>query len=495
MKLMFKDLPCYRCLSKEQKEHKLYSPGSAFDLSRLPPTDIRNDFAAFIYDRSASLSFLSLRAELTNFHNLADFINDTFPEMQHLTDLPLSQIEKRLRVYLLMNEEKLSYERHRTDIQATVRRKNPSFYYLRTAYSYFLPHEDHIFDFNKDIWKRDTFNFPLRASPIYGRENVNFTRISQEGIKKEAKTAALYNLKRLAFLTVTKQIRSINDLSEYLSKDHPQITSLSQLDRETLEGYMSYIFLESDRHINYRGLLADLKSILNTIGKLCEYDNLRGIFLKSDFPKARRTIYKSYSDAELSRIHDGYKILDKQTARLLLIHELLGLRISDTLCLKAENVSFTDDPHIKICQQKTGNTIIKKINPEIAALLSASIDETKEAYGFCEYIFASDTDPEKPISYQTIRYRLQAMIHTLDLRDDNGKPLSACTHIFRHTYGKKLCDLNIDDSTIAALLGHKSVSSVSYYRQMSPKVMADAVKPAIDKRNEKIKQFKKGWML
>jgi hypothetical protein len=35
---------------------------------------------------------------------------------------------------------------------------------------------------------------------------------------------------------------------------------------------------------------------------------------------------------------------------------------------------------------------------------------------------------------------------------------------------------------------------VAYYRQMSPKVLAESTKPVIDARNEKIKKFKKGWM-
>ena len=61
-------------------------------------------------------------------------------------------------------------------------------------------------------------------------------------------------------------------------------------------------------------------------------------------------------------------------------------------------------------------------------------------------------------------------------------------------YGKKLCDLLNDDATIAALLGHASLSSVSHYRQMSPQTLADKTKPVIDRRNDKINQFKKGWM-
>ena len=98
------------------------------------------------------------------------------------------------------------------------------------------------------------------------------------------------------------------------------------------------------------------------------------------------------------------------------------------------------------------------------------------------------------MQYSALAYRMRTMIANLNLRDDHGKLLTVWTHLFRHTYGKKLCDLLNDDATIAALLGHASLSSVSHYRQMSPQTLADKTKPVIDRRNDKINQFKKGWM-
>ena len=494
MKLYFKDLPCYRNLTPDERLHSLYSPDHAFDLSRLPETDLRNDFAAYIFDRAGKISFLSLRSEQTNFHNLADFLKDTFPEMVHLTDLPLKDIEKRLRIYLLMNEERLSYEKYRTDLGKTYRADNPMFYYLRAAYTYFIPSDDTGFSIDNDIWKIKELPFPVRDSPIKERKNINFSRILQEQIRKEVKDAAMYHLKRRSVSYVNVEIMAINFLSEFLQRNFPEVISLKDFSRELLEEYLSYLYLEAKRKKDYRTELSALKSIFIVVGKLYSYDNLKGIFLKSDFSKHKRTIYKSYSDAEIQRLHAGYKILDKQTARLLIIHELLGLRISDTMTLKRENIFFEDDPHVKICQPKTGNSYEKKINAEICALLKACIEETSAVYGDCDYIFVSDKDPTKPMSYSALSYRFRTMVQTLNLLDDNGNPFTVGTHLLRHTYGKHLCDLFADDATIAALLGHKSISSVQYYRQMSPKTLAESSKPVIDKRNEKIKKFKKGWM-
>ncbi len=495
MKLMFKDLPCYRDLTKEQKKHKLYTPNSSFDLSRLPPTEIRYDFAALIYDKAEKTSYLTLHIQRTNFHKLADFLSDSYPTIEHLTDVPLQDMERKLRIYLVKDESKLSYDRYRAELGKTYRSDNPVLYYLRTAYEYFLPKKEASFDENDDIWRIESLPFPVRDSPIRILKQVNFSRIKQAGIKKETKDAILYHFKRRAAKTVTTELSAMSYLSEYLSETHSEIDSLKDFNRKILEEYLGYIYLESSRKKDYRTELSALKSVFIIIGKLYEYDHLRGIFLKSDFPQQRKTIYRSYSDNELARLHEGYKILDKQTARLLLIHELLGLRISDTLTIKTEDVDLSDNPHVRIIQPKTGNALEKKLNPDLCALFAACIEETTNTYGKCEYVFVYEKDPKIPQQYSVVEYRIKRMIRKLDLRDDNGNLFTVGTHLLRHTYGKKLCDLLNDDSTIAALLGHKSTTCVSFYRQMSPKVLAESTKEVIDARNEKIKKFKKGWML
>ena len=491
MKIYFKDLPCYQELSEEEMSHRLYAPHHAFNLDRLPNESLRCDLAAFVFDRAATLSYLSLTNEATRFHNLADFLSEYYPNLLHLTDADLDDMTKLLKRYLLKTGRRLVYTGRNQ--KRTKRDQNPVLLYLKTAYEYFLPDDD-SFDMNHDIWKAQTFPFALRASPIHGVLQINFTHIKQEGIKKQVKEASYYRLKHLSPATVTASLSAMNCLSSFLYLNYPDITTLKDFDRMILEEYLAYIYLECDRRKDYRTELCSLKSLLSDIGRVCSLQHLKGIFLKSDFPEQKRAIYKSYSDSEIRRLHEGYSILDKQTARLLLIHELLGLRISDTLTLKKTDVVFGKEPHIRITQPKTNRSYEKKINQEIGDLIRASIAYDDEKYGGCEYIFVSDKDQTKPMPYKTLYYRMKTMICTLDLKDDSGRLFTVGTHIMRHTYAKRLCDLFKDDATIAALLGHSSISSVDYYRKMSPEVLAEVAQPVIDKRNEKIKKYKKGWM-
>ena len=457
MRLYFRDLPSYQNLTEAQKLHPLYSPNLSFNLDRLPAA-LRNDFAAFIFDRAEALSYLSLRTEAEQFHSLADFITDSCPLLTKLTELPLEDLEHRLKLWILKTGKRLSYTRTRADAGRTYTEDNPVIRYLAKAYRYFLPPVSTDFSKEDDIWDLTKIPIKLRASPANAVSSINFTKIEQPDIRNEIKECCLYRLKRMALNTVMMELSAMNFLSKFLSEYFPEITSLKSMKRELLEEYLSYLYLESKRKKEYRSELYHLKTVFNTIGRLFSYDNLRGIFLKSDFEKRKHTIYRCYSDTELNRLHSGYRYLDKQTARLLIIHELLGLRISDTLTIRKSDLIFGEHPRLFISQQKTGKPFEKKLNPEILSLLSASIHETFSKYGDCEYIFVSDKDPSKPMQYSTLAYRMRTMIANLNLRDDHGKLFTVGTHLFRHTYGKKLCDLLNDDATIAALLGHASLT-------------------------------------
>lgn len=57
-------------------------------------------------------------------------------------------------------------------------------------------------------------------------------------------------------------------------------------------------------------------------------------------------------------------------------------------------------------------------------------------------------------------------------------------HCFRHTFAMQLLDKGVDIYTIAALLGHRQVSSTQNYAKMSSKKMIEAIV-----KMEKLRQF------
>lgn len=77
-----------------------------------------------------------------------------------------------------------------------------------------------------------------------------------------------------------------------------------------------------------------LKDLLENIGKIYGYEHLSKLFLSTDIPPKVKPVFKVYSEAEIKRLNAGLTKLDVQITRMMVIHQLLGTRMSDTLTLE-----------------------------------------------------------------------------------------------------------------------------------------------------------------
>ena len=91
MKLYFTDLMCF------QKNPANIPCKQAFNLDRLPTLSLKNDFAAYIFDRGCTLSYSSLRTECVQFHTLSDFLSEEYPYLTSLTNVPLDTLQGSLK--------------------------------------------------------------------------------------------------------------------------------------------------------------------------------------------------------------------------------------------------------------------------------------------------------------------------------------------------------------------------------------------------------------
>ena len=184
---------------------------------------------------------------------------------------------------------------------------------------------------------------------------------------------------------------------------------------------------------------------------------------------------------------------DEQIARALIVHQLLGTRISDTLTLRMDCLREKEGRYFVRIDQVKSITYEKAVSNEVGRLILKAMEYTKERYGETEYVFVKKDDPSKPYQYGMIQAQVMRMIRQKDIRDDNGELLKFGTHIFRHCYGKKLTELHIEDWMIARLLGHKTLQSVHHYRRIGNKVMADETRKTREKMDLILMDIIKGW--
>lgn len=316
--------------------------------------------------------------------------------------------------------------------------------------------------------------------------------------------------KTLALSSLATELTTYNNIRKFLIEKN--ITVLQNADPEKtvriLKGWMlekglalssmkyraAYdITARETERKNYRSDLYGLKRVIEDVGNIYERRHLLELFLNNDFPSTPRYQFKFYSDATIKRLNSHIFNLDEQIARALIVHQLLGTRISDTLTLRMDCLREKEGRYFVQIDQVKSITYEKAVSNEVGRLILKAMEYTKERYGETEYVFVKKDDPSKPYQYGMIQAQVMRMIRQKDIRDDNGELLKFGTHIFRHCYGKKLTELHIEDWMIARLLGHKTLQSVHHYRRIGNKVMADETRKTREKMDLILMDIIKGW--
>ncbi len=493
MKIKFCELPCYEKADTAEGTLAYKVRNNCFHIDKLPTDGLQKEFLSFVIERGNTLTVLSLRSDLAQYNVVCKFLSERYSELNSLLDVPQDTLVRDMKKWLLKNGKPLTSRKVCKRLGKDKQEENVNIRYLKKVYEYLMP-EDIRPEREKDIWRLDGLGLDLIDNPILGTATLNFTKIIQDAIRQEVKDAAYMELQTRAVGTVNAELVAVNRFSAYLAENFEDIQSLTQLDRDIVESYLIYLNTDANDRKSYRSDYFHLKAIIDLVGRMKESNAICNLFLQSDIPKQPEKLYKSYSDAELTRLNSAIVDADVQVARALILHQMLGTRISDTLTLLQDCVFEKDGKlMIKIFQVKSRRSYRKTINDEIHALIRASIEYTKEHSPDSQYVFAHDKYVDRPMSYAKIQYQLMALINENDLRDDNWELFGVGTHLFRHTYGRKLTEMHVDDTTIAKLLGHANNSSVKYYRKMSNTALADETKEIRSSMDEILQNLIKGW--
>lgn len=488
-KIYFRDMEGYGALTEHQK--KYIGKNTAFDLGKLPTKVMQEEMAGFIRERIQSVTITTLRNDKRHYEFLCRFLEKRGRNLDHFLDWKRETWLRKVKAWMFEEGIPLDHERQGT-YGATYRMQSGLLGYLDQLIGYLEP-EDTKEEQEKDIWLLENLDIQIRENLVKNYKTLNFTKIFQTTIREETKKGIYLNLQVEAISSVARELTAMRRLSGFLKERHPGIQSCKEIDRDILEDYLTYLKTEEITTKHLHSELTRLRSILESIGRILEYGNLEGLFLTRDIPATPKAEFKTYSDAELKRLNAAITKMDEQMARVMVIHQMLGTRISDTLTLQTDCLYKKDGEElIRIRQMKT-NTFVKPVSAELALLIRKAIQYTKQKYGETTYIFVSDKDPTHPMRYSTLQGKVIKLIYKEDLRDDNGRMFGFGTHMYRHRYGVKLTEMHLDDWTIARLLGHSSLNNVKYYRKMSNQILADETRQARHKMSLKILECLDGW--
>lgn len=448
--------------------------------------------AEFIKHRGSEVAASTIYIECGYYKKVCCFLQKRAKKVKSFRDRETEMWMRQFKGWLLEENIPLTYEE--CGVYGNVKIVHSYIIgYLKRVLEFTEKAADNRTEQEKDIWEIEKLDIPINENLIKNVKTINFTGIPQEGIREELKKGIYLNLQNEAIACVQKEMTAMRRLTKYLAEKEREVLSCGDITREVLEEYLIYLKTENIPTKHFHADLNRLRAILESIGRICDFPNLDGLFLNRDIPPTYQAAFKAYSDGELKRLNASIVKMDEQYARVMVIHQMLGTRISDTLTLEMDCLyKAGTETIIKIRQIKT-KTYQKPISEELAELIRKAMAYTKERYGQTKYLFVNDDNPDRPLQYNTIQNKVMAMIQREKLRDDNGRLFGFGTHMYRHYYGMKLTEMHLDDFTIAKLLGHGSVQNVKYYRKMSNQVLADETREVRQLLSEIILQNLDGW--
>lgn len=488
-KLYLKDFQLYQN-AKENQRRNIKKNNPYYDLGQIPSLRMRCEIAGFITHRSRHTGLNTFDRERVLVERIGLFLSE-HKGVVSMRDKSPEVWNRELKKWMLENGYPLTYH-IKLQTGQEYQAKAKLLCYLENLLKYLEP-EDTRPEHEKDIWNLDKLNVPYKVNPVVNYRTINFTQITQDGIREETKRAIYHMIQGEAIGCIKRKVSAMRGFSRYLSEKQPEVNSCRDIDRALIEEYLVYLNSECAARKNIAGVLSCIKTMLEVIGKIYGYTQLVGIFLEGEIPKVIKPLFRAYSDEELIRLNAAIAELDEQIARLMVIHQMLGTRISDTLTLRRGCLYEKDGETIICIKQLKTRPYEKPVSEELAALIRRAEEYTTEKYGETQYIFVNEKDISRPMQYPMVKFKVMVMIEKKDLRDDYGERFGFGAHMFRHTYGRKLTEMHLDDWTIAKLLGHRGLGSLKHYRRMSNQVLAEETREARKKMSEIILANLEGW--
>ena len=200
-------------------------------------------------------------------------------------------------------------------------------------------------------------------------------------------------------------------------------------------GDIKLVYIKTDTgltSVSYTTELSVLDNLLDEIGRELEIGNICNLFLSSDCRAYDNALPEAYSDAEIRKFNCALTKLKPQLGRCLIIHQMLGTRIEDTLTLRRDCLSEKSGHYfITIIQQKT-RKYKRPVSDQLAELIRKAIEVSEKEHPDSEYIFLQDNG--KLYTDSMLKYHVNIMIYENDIRDDNGNYFEFRTHRYMYSY-------------------------------------------------------------
>lgn len=333
----------------------------------------------------------------------------------------------------------------------------------------------------RDIWSKDELK---KYSKETNYRTLDFRNIKQPEIKYDAKVYCRSRFGTIVIPTIATYLKCIVYFCDWLYKYDSSILYLNQLSRDIMEVYFEHLRTQSgmpDNRINVHILY--LKAFLDTL-PLLELKNVptMPLILPNDYTFKSKKECEYFTDEEIDNIKKNIKYLDKTDGKIIYCLIVLGVRISELLNLKPEDIRKDENGeyYLVIYQNKTIKEYYKPITKAVAKVLLSEIAANKKRFGHDpEYVFLSIN--ENRIDHSNLSRRINKVFYEKNVLNKDGKLLRFTTHKFRATFATNLINAGYGAEQTSQMLGHSSIDALTHYINIHNETTLRQLKPRLDK--------------
>jgi site-specific recombinase XerD len=174
-----------------------------------------------------------------------------------------------------------------------------------------------------------------------------------------------------------------------------------------------------------------------------------------------RPLPKALAAEEADKMLGVARALQPEVAALFFTFAYAGLRIAELQKLEWRNIGH--DGWIRFTGKGNKDRAVP-VHAELEPLLA----KWKVECPSVRWVFPSPRDPDRPMSFTTIRR------HVREIGETIGSDVHP--HVMRHTIATRMLETGADLRTVQEFLGHASVSTTQIYTRVRSPRVADAMK-------------------
>ncbi len=337
-------------------------------------------------------------------------------------------------------------------------------------------------EYDRDSWRLSRLGYDG-----HGHALLRFDQISQPWLRELAKRWTRHRLcTGIAPGGSSLGVRGLTSLSQCLSSLTRSPQGPNELTHEMLQTWVSDLAKDGPAASTRMGLIGQVSVFLREVHRRGWAPDLPSstMVYPEDFPPRSPRTARGLSEHVMAQLETADALTRLPDRHRLVVEVLMrcGLRSSDGLGLSVDCVvrDSGGHPYLQYLNHKMKRTAFVPIDDDLATQLEEQrrrVLDTFPARPSGLLLFPSPTSNPfgtKRRSSSGLRLVIEQWLSDLRVCDEQGHPVHVTPHQFRHTFGTRLINRDVQQHIVQQLLDHTSPEMTAHYARLNNKTVRNA---------------------